>query len=94
MAMRRGIGLRAAPSLLGAETVALATILHVAPRAGLGLDEARAIMEQVGVEGGVTVFDGLCVMRLAASSGLRLRRALTTLIEGRSGGVLPRVWST
>jgi urease accessory protein len=86
--------LRAAPSLLGGETVALATILHVSPRAGEGLDESRAIMEQEGVEGGVTAFDGLCVMRLAASSGLRLRRALTALIEGRSGGVLPRVWST
>ncbi len=72
----------------------MATILHVSSHAGEGLDEARAIMEQEGVEGGVSAFDGLCVMRLAASSGLRLRKALTALIEGRSGGALPRVWST
>ncbi len=86
--------LRGAPSLLGESHAALATILHVGPSAGEGLDEARAIMEQEGVEGGVTAFDGLCVMRLAASSGLRLRRALVALIQGRPGGVLPRVWST
>ena len=87
-------GLRRAPSLLGPETAALATILHVSPRAAEGLDEARAVMERHGVEGGVSAFDGICVLRLAAPSGLALRKALTALIEARSGGALPRVWST
>jgi len=86
--------LRRSRALLGERTAALATIVHGAPGAAEGLDEARAIIEDGGVEGGVSVFDGLCVMRLAAPSGLSLRRVLAALLERRLAGGLPRVWMT
>jgi urease accessory protein len=71
----------------------LATIVHVAPEAGKGLDDLRAIMEASGVAGGASAFDGLLTIRLAAADGLALRQAVTRLI-GCFWGDPPRVWMT
>jgi urease accessory protein len=90
--------LRASPALLGG-AAALATIVHVAPGAAKALDEARAIVESSmaqgsGLDGGASAFDGLLVLRLAAPSGLALRRVVTPLIDLLRGGPPPRVWMT
>jgi len=86
--------LRRSAALLGPETAALATIVHVSPVAEKGLDGARAIMDSCDVAGGASAFDGLLTIRLAAPSGIALRRASLRLIEFLSCAPPPRVWTT
>ncbi len=86
--------LRSGCALLGQDTTALATIVHVAPGVERRLDAVRAIMESTGIDGGASAFDGLLVMRMVAPSGLALRRTLLQLLEHGLDGRLPRVWMT
>lgn len=86
--------LRGSKALLGEEVAALATIVLVSPEAEKRLDGARSIMEDCEVVGGASAFDGLVAMRMAAPSGLALRRALVRLIEWAEGAPPPRVWMT
>lgn len=81
-----------APALLGG-AAALATIVHVSPRAESEIDAVRAILEGSGIDGGASAFDGLLAVRLAAPTGLALRRTLVPILE-HCGGRLPRVWMT
>ncbi len=84
----------AGKAALGAGTAALATMLLAAPDADDHLAPCRAVMTRHGIDGGVSLVDGLLVVRLVAGAGLALREALLPLLHELSGGPLPRVWQT
>lgn len=89
-------GLRQAPFGFGA-AVACATMVYAAPDAGELLEPVRALLAQAD-ESGVTVLDGLLIMRLLDSDAARLRSQIVRvagLIRHTAAGVscaLPRVW--
>jgi urease accessory protein len=85
---------RAAKAGLGAETAAFATLVLAAPHAASLLDPARALLQSHGIDGGVSLVDGLLVSRLVAGPGLALRQAMIPLLELFSGARPPRVWTT
>ena len=53
---------------------------------------AKKWLAMQAAEVGISSFDGLCVARLVAQDGARLRAALIPIIR-ILGGALPRVWS-
>jgi urease accessory protein len=79
---------------LGVDGAAFATVLLASPRAPALLDPARAVLQLHGIDGGVSLVDGLLVVRLVAGPGLALRQAMIPLLELLSGARLPRVWTT
>jgi urease accessory protein len=74
---------------------ACATIVLLDPDADQYLGAARAIIDHAtDVVGGVSAFAGKLNTRIVAKDGQALRRVLTPLLEGLSGGCdLPRVWT-
>jgi urease accessory protein len=90
-------GLRRAPFGFGA-AVACATMVFAAPDAGELLDPVRAALEDAAGESGVTLLDGLLIIRLLDSDALRLRSRvvhLAGIIRHGAAGIaraLPRVW--
>lgn len=79
----------AAPTALGGR-LAVATVLYAGAQAEPLLEPARAV---IGADGGASAWCGRLVARLAAETGLALRRRLepllALLLHGRP---LPRVW--
>jgi urease accessory protein len=89
-------GLRRAPFGFGAAT-ACATMVYAAQDAGELLEPVRAALAQAD-ESGVTVLDGLLIIRLLDGDAARLRSQIVRvagLIRHTAAGVscaLPRVW--
>jgi urease accessory protein len=90
-------GLRRAPFGFGA-AVACATMVFAARDAGELLEPVRALLEDAAEESGVTLLDGLLIIRLLDSDALRLRSRVVRLagiIRHQAAGIsraLPRVW--
>jgi urease accessory protein len=85
---------RTAKALLGPETGAFATFVLVAPSAAALVEPAQALLQSHGIDGGVSLVDGLVIARLVTGPGLALRTAMIPLLELFSGRKLPRVWTT
>ncbi len=72
---------------------ALATMILVAPEAESRLGAVRArIGRMAGVDVGASAWNGLLLVRLAASDAQDLRKGLVELIAPLRGLALPRVW--
>jgi urease accessory protein len=90
-------GLRRAPFGFG-NAVAVATLVFAAADAGELLEPVRAVLEDAAEESGVTLLDGLLIIRLLDADALRLRSrvvALAGLIRHTAAGIsraLPKVW--
>jgi urease accessory protein len=90
-------GLRRAPFGFGT-AVAFATLVFAAHDAGELLEPVRAVLEDAAEETGVTLLDGLLIIRLLDTDALRLRSRvvrLAGLIRHKAAGIsraLPRVW--
>lgn len=71
---------------------AFATILLIAPDAARRLDAVRALLPATTLSGASAV-DGRLLVRVAAPSGLALRRIIAPILNQLSGaGSLPRLW--
>jgi urease accessory protein len=81
---------------IGAGTRAVAACLFAAHDAGRRIDAVRATVAAIGaVTGGASAWNGMLLVRLAASSMQALRAALTRVLAVlREGRPLPRVWAT
>jgi urease accessory protein len=90
-------GLRRAPFGFGS-AVACATLVFAAPDAGDLLEPVRAVLKDAADESGVTLLDGLLIIRLLDSDAPRLRARVVRvagLIRHIAVGIsraLPRVW--
>lgn len=71
---------------------AFATLALVAPGAEDAVDPVRRLLDQPGVAGGASGWDGRLVVRLMAEDGFPLRRQILRLISALRPGPLPRVW--
>jgi urease accessory protein len=83
----------ASPSGLGGRA-ACATMVRIGPDQPTALAGARAVLEESGAEGGVSLVGEVLVCRLVAQEGRILRAGLTALVRELSGGNPPRVWHT
>lgn len=78
---------------IAAGACAVATVLHIAPDAADRLDSVRSTLAQVDAESAASVWDGMLVSRLVASSSAQLRRAIVRVLHIlRDQRPLPRVW--
>jgi urease accessory protein len=90
-------GLRRSPFGFGT-AAGFATVVFAAPDAGQLLEPVRAVLEDAADQSGVTLLDGLLIIRLLDSDALRLRARvvlLAGLIRHMAAGfsrALPRVW--
>lgn len=83
-------GARAA--ILG-DARAMATLVLCTPGGEDALEPARAVLDEPGVIGAASGFDGKCIIRLLARDGWPLRRQILRLMERlRRGQAAPRVW--
>ncbi|MBN2741973.1 MAG: urease accessory protein UreD [Rhodobacteraceae bacterium] len=72
---------------------AMATLVLCTQDAQDAAVSARAVLNEPGVVGAVSGFDGKCVIRLLAREGWPLRRQILRLMEClRRGQAAPRVW--
>jgi urease accessory protein len=72
---------------------AFATLALIAPGAEDALEPARRVLDEPGVEGAASAFDGKLVLRLLAADGWPLRRQILKLMDVlRRGAPPPRVW--
>lgn len=77
------------PAVLGRQT-ALATVIHAVREPGKYLDAVRQI---IGDSGGASAWNGKLVVRIAADTGLALRRHLEPLLKLLlDGRALPKMW--
>lgn len=73
---------------------AFATLALVGQGAADAVARARALLDEPGVAGGASGFDGRLVIRLMADDGWPLRRQVMRLVGALRPGPLPRVWQT
>jgi urease accessory protein len=91
------IGQRRAPFGFG-DAIACATMLYVADDAGELLEPVRALLQDAEDTAGVTLMDGLLIIRLLDAQAPRLRSRVISvagLIRHQAAGLsatLPRVW--
>ena len=72
---------------------AFATLVLCVPGAEDAVGAARAALNEPGVEGAASGYDGKCVVRLLAADGWPLRRQILKLMGAlRRGAAPPRVW--
>ena len=71
---------------------AFATLALVADGAEDALGPVRAVLDEPGVAGGASGFDGKLIVRLMAGDGWPLRRQILRLLAVLRPGPLPRVW--
>lgn len=89
--------MRRAPFGFGAAN-ACTTMLYVAHDAGELLEPVRAVLEDATDEGGVTLLDGLLLIRLLDCDAPRLRSRVVSIAglirhtAARISSALPRVW--
>lgn len=69
-----------------------ASVALVSDGAEARVPAVRAILDEPGVESGVSGFDGKLTVRLLAADSWPLRRQLLRLLEVLREGPLPRVW--
>lgn len=79
------------PALLG-DARAFASLILVRSGAEDAAAALRPLLNEPGVEAGISGFDGKCVLRLLARDGWPLRRQLLRVLSQLLGGPLPRVW--
>ena len=72
---------------------AVAGVTYIAPDAEDRLDWALSNSRHLGVQCGVSAWNGMLVARLLASRSDVLRRALVEFLIGFRGEALPRVWT-
>lgn len=77
---------------IGANAVAVATLLLAAPDAERHLDRLRATLDNAASEAGASAFDGILVARLLSPSARVLRADLVRILESFRGRALPRPW--
>ncbi|GLK68069.1 urease accessory protein UreD [Hansschlegelia plantiphila] len=78
---------------VAAGSVALATLLYVAPDAEARLAAVREALEHHAVEAGASAWNGMLVLRLLSPFGERLRDAAHAVLPLLLARPLPRVWS-
>ena len=83
--------LTAGPAVLGGAR-AFATLALVAQGADDAAPRARQELNEPGVTGAASGFDGKLVIRLIAGDGWPLRRQVARLVQALRPGPLPRVW--
>jgi urease accessory protein len=90
-------GLRRAPFGFG-DAVACTTLLYAGPDAAALLEPVRAALMESAGDSGVTLLDGLLIVRLLDGDASRLRSQVinvAALIRHTAAGIsraLPRVW--
>ncbi|WP_417727823.1 urease accessory protein UreD [Roseovarius sp.] len=84
-------GLSAGPAVLNGAR-AFATLALVAQGAEDSVGRVRALLDEPGVTGGASGFDGKLMIRLIAADGWPLRRQIIRLLGILRPGPLPRVW--
>lgn len=83
--------LTAGPAVLGGAR-AFATLTLIARGAEDAVPRARDVLNEPGVTGAASGFDGKLVIRLMAGDGWPLRRQIARLVQALRPGPLPRVW--
>jgi len=83
--------LTAGPAILNGAR-AFATLALVARGAEDAAPRLRDLLDEPGVSGGVSGFDGKLVIRLMAGDGWPLHRQIMRLVSAVRPGALPRVW--
>ncbi|GGD36085.1 urease accessory protein UreD [Sinisalibacter lacisalsi] len=71
---------------------AFATLVMVRPGAEDAVGPVRAQLDEAGVSGGASGFDGKLVVRLMAADGWPLRKQILRLLAVLKPGPPPRVW--
>lgn len=100
---RQGVPVLVEPLVLGSGALtagtgvlqdarALASVALVARGAEARLPALRAILDEPGVNGGASAFDGKLTVRLMARDGWPMRRQIARLLEVLRDAPLPRVW--
>jgi len=79
------------PALLG-DARAFASLILVGSGAEDAAAALRPLLNEPGVESGISGFDGKCILRLLARDGWPLRRQLLRVLPQLLGRPLPRVW--
>ena len=77
----------------GGGAIAFATLVLVAPDAGMHVEQLRAALEDMAGEAGVSGFDGLLVARMIGASGQALRAMVIRAITSIRAAPMPRVWT-
>ncbi|PZQ47799.1 MAG: urease accessory protein [Rhodovulum sulfidophilum] len=72
---------------------AFATLVHLAPAAQDRLDQARALIDGIGVAAAASARPGVLILRFLAPDAAPLRAALFRFLMAFRGAPLPRVWS-
>lgn len=83
--------LTAGPAILN-DARAFATLAMVSRGSEDAIGPVRAALDEPGVTGGASGFDGKLVIRLMAADGWPLRRQIMRLLHILRPGPLPRVW--
>ena len=83
--------LTAGPAILNGAR-AFATLALVAQGAEDAAPRIQDLLDEPGVTGGASGFDGKLVIRLMAGDGWPLRRQIMRLVSALRPGPLPRVW--
>ena len=83
--------LTAGPAVLGGAR-AFATLALVAQGAEDAVARVRCVLNEAGVAGGASGFDGRLIVRLMAGDGWPLRRQILRLLSVLRPGPPPRVW--
>lgn len=85
------LGRRQNSAILGGAN-AFSTLVLVAVDASAAAPVLAPLLDEPGVEGAVSGFDGRCVVRLLAADPWSLRRQILRLLPSLLRGPLPRVW--
>ncbi|OOY15467.1 urease accessory protein UreD [Thioclava sp. DLFJ4-1] len=84
---------KGARSAVLGEARAFATLVLCQQGAEDAVEPLRAVLDEPGVEGAASGFDGKCVIRLLARDGWPMRRQILRLFNTlRRGEAAPRVW--
>lgn len=77
---------------IGKGARAIATFLCISPAAESKLDAARAALSLSSCECGASAWNGMLIVRFAASDPALLRRSVTNFLEAFRAVPMPRVW--
>lgn len=86
-----GAALGAGPGVLQGRR-AFASLALIARGAEAALNPVRAVLDEPGVDGGASAFDGKLTVRLLAADGWPLRRQILRLLAVLRDAPPPRVW--
>ena len=81
----------AGPAVLGGSK-AFANLVMIGPQTDAALLAARAVLDEPGVYGAASAWDGKLAVRMMAVDGWPLRRQICRVLEAIRPGPLPRVW--